>query len=158
MQTVLPTKQAKVVVWGNDTRTADSAMTWLQKRGLVVIERGALKLSLDEKSLDFSHTLEDEAMILRVSKEFGIKWVIFVDRVGELRAPMVAVRGVNVETHQVLWSGNARYTQYSNQTPSDLLAKLTCQALATAWGFQTPGTQFSALFTNSCELSSRSLK
>ena len=155
MHSVLPSNQAKVVVWGNDTRTTDSAMTWLQKRGLAVIERGSLKLSMDEKSLDFSHTLEDEAMILKVSRELGINTVVFVDRVGDLRAPMVAVRGVDVETHQVLWSGSARYADYSNHTPSDLLVNLTCQALATAWGFQKPGTQFSAFYRNSCELSSR---
>jgi len=151
---VLPSKHAKVIVWGNDTRTSDSAMTWLKKRRLMVIERGALKLSMDEKSLDFSHTLEDEAMILRVSRELGIKMVVFVDRVGDLRAPMVAIRGVDVDTHQILWSGSARYPDYSNKTPSDLLVNLTCQALATAWGFQTPGSQYSALYRNSCEVSS----
>ncbi len=157
MHSVLPPKHAKVVVWGNDTRTSDSAMTWLKKRKLVVIERGALKLSMDEKSLDFSHTLEDEAIILRVSRELGIKMVVFVDRVGDLRAPMVAIRGVDVDNHQILWSGSARYPNYSNKTPSDLLVNLTCQALATAWGYQTPGTQFSALYKNSCESSSQPL-
>lgn len=102
MRSAIPPKYSKVVVWGNDTRTTDSAMTWLQKRGIIVIERGALKLALNEKSLDFSHTLEDEALILRMSMDLNLDLVVFVDRVGDLRAPMVAIRGVDVDSHQVL--------------------------------------------------------
>ena len=151
MGTVFPRKHAQVVVWGNDTRTINSAIIWLQKRGIVVLERGAIKLALNEKSLDFSHTLEDEALVLRMSKDLGLDTVIFVDRVGDLRAPMVAIRGVDVLTNQVWWSGSARYASYTNQTPSDQLVNLTCHALATAWGFQVPGTQYSVIQSNPCE-------
>ena len=53
----------------------------------------------------------------------------------------VSVRGVDVETSEVLWTGNARYPQQTGGGPEDTLMKLTCQALATAWGFRPAGDQ-----------------
>jgi hypothetical protein len=47
---------------------------------------------------------------------------------------MVSVRGVDVETARILWSGYARYPDYVKRPFSDLLVTLTCHALAMAWG------------------------
>jgi len=53
----------------------------------------------------------------------------------------VAIRGVDVETGEILWNATARFTRQVPGSPEDLLMKLTCQALATAWGFRPPGGQ-----------------
>jgi hypothetical protein len=50
----------------------------------------------------------------------------------------VCVRGVDPATGRVLWSGSARYGGRLSDL-DDSLAKLTCQALATAWGFRRSG-------------------
>jgi hypothetical protein len=55
-----------------------------------------------------------------------------------LQSTSVSIRGVNVGTSEVTWSGTARYPQPVGGL-DDALAKLTCQALATAWGFRPPG-------------------
>ena len=50
----------------------------------------------------------------------------------------VSVRGVNVQTSEVAWSGTARYPKPISGI-EDALTRLTCQALATAWGLRPPG-------------------
>lgn len=50
----------------------------------------------------------------------------------------VSIRGVNVETSEVAWSGTARFSKPVRGI-EDALTKLTCQALATAWGFRPAG-------------------
>jgi hypothetical protein len=50
----------------------------------------------------------------------------------------VTVRGVNGVTNEVEWKGNAHFPPLSNP-PENALVHLTCQALATAWGFRPSG-------------------
>jgi hypothetical protein len=76
----------------------------------------------------------------------GVQEVVFVDRGGDDRAPMISVRGVQTESGRVHWSGTARYDTFETRPPKDTLANLTCQALATAWGLREPGTKW---FTSS---------
>jgi hypothetical protein len=76
----------------------------------------------------------NDATMLKAAKRAGVKLVVFVTQSGDVRAPIVTVRGVDVETMQVLWSGSARYPEYTKRPFSDLLVNLTCEALAAAWG------------------------
>jgi hypothetical protein len=135
----LPSPGTSTIVWGDDLAAIGTATTWLHKRGLSVIERSNLQLGLDAESIQLDHTLKDEAAVLRAAKKMGVAEVVFVDRAGDLRAPMVTVRGVNVETARVQWSGSARYTSFEARPPKDKLVNLTCEALATAWGFRPAG-------------------
>jgi hypothetical protein len=75
-----------------------------------------------------------DATVLKAAKGLGVKTVVFITQSGDVRAPIVAVRGVDVETMQILWSGSARYPEYMKRPFSDLLVNLTCEALAAAWG------------------------
>jgi len=75
-----------------------------------------------------------DAAVLKAAKSLGAKMVVFITQSGDVRAPIVAVRGVDVETTQILWSGSARYAEYMKRPFSDLLVNLTCEALAAAWG------------------------
>lgn len=133
-QGALPQLGARTVVWGNDPQTVSTATTWLQNRGLAIVERSRLQINLNEQAIDLTRTLKDEAAVLRTGKELGVDVIVFVDSVGDLRAPMVTVRGVNVKNDEVLWSGSARYTEYTECPPSQALADLTGHALSRAWG------------------------
>jgi hypothetical protein len=157
----LPQKDTRIVIWGNNPAVTGSATTWLQKRGLKVVERARLLQLFEEQRIRLTHTSDDEGPILRVGKILGAGMVVFADGSttagvvsdysvnkygGEggsqsIYSGVVTVRGVDVETSEVLWSGNARFPRQTRNSPEDALIKLACQALATAWGFRPPGDQ-----------------
>ena len=154
----LPQQNTRAVVWGNHPAAAGTATTWLQKRGLTIVERARLQQVFDEQQIRLTHTPDDETQVLRVGKLLGAETVIFIDTSfqKELRSSFkvdsqggeggtvteysasVSVRGVNVQTSEVAWSGTARYPKPISGI-EDALTRLTCQALATAWGLRPPG-------------------
>lgn len=138
----LPSPPARVVVWGNHPSLAYTALTWLQRRGMTTVDQTQLQQRLDQRGSLLVAGPEEEVTVLLIAKELGVDEVVFVMRSGDQRAPMVLVRGVQVDTGQTRWSGSARYTRYVKQPPSHLLATLTCEALATAWGERPAGKQW----------------
>lgn len=154
----LPQPNTRAVIWGDHPTAVGTVTTWLQKRGLTIVERARLQQVFNEQQIRLTHTPDDEAQVLRVGKLLGAETVIFVDTSfqKELRSSYyadaykaeggthteysasVSIRGVNVETSEVVWSGMARYPNPVGGI-EDALAKLTCQALATGWGFRPPG-------------------
>jgi hypothetical protein len=150
----LPQPNTRSVIWGDHPTAVGTVTTWLQKRGLTIVERARLQQIFNEQQIRLTHTPDDEAQVLRVGKLLGAQTVVFVDASfqKELRSHYyegsggaaivysagVSIRGVNVETSEVVWSGTARYPNPVGGI-EDALAKLTCQALATAWGFRPPG-------------------
>ena len=137
----LPKPGTPTIVWGNDPNAVGVATTWLQRRGLSIIERSAIAVDIERERTEVAHTLLDEAAIIQAAKRLGVQEVVFVDRGGDYRAPMIAVRGVHIESGRVHWSGSARYPTFKTRPPNDTLANLTCQALATAWNLRPPGTE-----------------
>lgn len=138
----LPKPGTSTIVWGDDPSAVGVATTWLQKRGLSVIERSTLVIDLDAERTALAHTLADEAAILQAAKKLGIQEVVFVDKEGDYRAPLIMVRGIQLESGRVHWSGSARYPTFETRPPKDTVANLTCQALATAWNFRPPGAKW----------------
>jgi hypothetical protein len=131
--TALPTTRTVIAVWGNHPAVTAAATTWLLHQDLMVLEQAKLQqLVADAQHPDAR--MFKEAAVLQAAKSLGVRTVLFITQTGDMRAPMVAVRGVDVETTHVLWSGTARYPQYVQRPFSDLLVNLTCQALAVAWG------------------------
>lgn len=157
----LPKADTRIVIWGDTPTVMDTATTWLQKRGLRIVERAKLLQLFEEQRIRLTHTADDEGPILRVGKLLGAEMVVFTDasvtrgvtsnysvnayggggRSEPVNSAAVSIRGVEVETSEVVWNGTALYPQQSGGSPEDALAKLTCQALATAWGFRTAGDQ-----------------
>jgi hypothetical protein len=157
----LPPPNTRIVIWGTSPAVTGTATTWLQKRGLRVVERAKLLQILEEQRIRLTHTADDEGPILRVGKLLGAGMVVFleasvtsdvvssysVDPYGgkggstTVHSAAVSIRGVDVETSEVLWSGIARNPHKNSTAPEDALANLTCQALATAWGLQPAGDQ-----------------
>jgi hypothetical protein len=140
--TDLPKPGTPTIVWGDDPSAVGVAPTWLQKRGLSIIERSTLAVDVDGENTELAHTLRDEAVILLAAKKHAVQEVVFIDRGGDYRAPLIAVRGVHIESGRIHWSGSARYATFETRPPKDTLANLTCQALATAWNFRPPGTKW----------------
>jgi len=138
----LPKPGTLTIVWGNDPSVVGVATTWLQKRGLSIVEHSTLAVEVERERTEVAHTLLDEAAVNQAAKRLGVQEVVFVDRGGDYRAPMITVRGVHIESGQVHWSGSARYATFETRPPKDTLANLTCQALATAWNFRPPGTKW----------------
>ena len=157
----LPPTNTRIVIWGNSPIVTGTATTWLQKRGLRVVERAKLKQLFEEQRIRLTYTADDEGPILRVGKLLGAGMVVFTDASvtsvvvsdysvsaygGDggsrtVSSTSVSIRGVDVETSEVVWNGTARYPKQSAGSPEDSLAKLTCQSLATAWGFRPAGHQ-----------------
>ena len=157
----LPEKETRIVIWGSSAPVTGTATTWLQKQGLRVVERAKLLQLFEEQRIRLTHTADDEGPILRVGKLLGAQTVVFTDasvssgvvsnyRVDAsggsggsvpVNSAAVSIRGVDVETSEVLWSGIARYPKQMAGSVEDGLAKLTCQALATAWGFRPAGDE-----------------
>ena len=157
----LPLPDTRIVIWGTSPAVTGTATIWLQKRGLRVVERAKIQQIFEEQRLRLTHTADDEGSILRVGKLLGAGMIVFTDASvtsgvasnfsvnaygggggsSTLHSESVSVRGVDVETSEVIWSGVAQYPYGSSSAPDDALAKLTCQALATAWGFRPTGNQ-----------------
>lgn len=158
----LPKPGARVVVWGGHPSATGTAINWLQRQGVRIVERAQLQKVFDEQRIQLTHTPDDEAQVLRVGKLLGADTVAFLDTpvtggsrtVGgslfyggaggssldssSVFSTSAWLRGVSIETGEVLWSATARYTGPSANL-DNVLALLTCHALATAWGYRPPG-------------------
>ncbi|HJU04686.1 MAG TPA: hypothetical protein VJ692_05990 [Nitrospiraceae bacterium] len=91
--TRLPLLGGRVLVWGNHTSPVNTAMTWLEKRGISAIDHVKLVESMDESALRRTRALRDEATMLRGARFVGVDEVVFVTYAGDVRAPMVSIRG-----------------------------------------------------------------
>ncbi len=132
----LPTTQTVVTVWGGHPLAASTAVNWLNRRGVAVLEKSKVVAILKERAIN---TTEDEAAILKAAKLAGVTQVVFLETPIFAGSASVALRAVDTETAQVVWSGQAHYEIQVHYMDS-YLPDLTCQALATAWGFR-PGGQ-----------------
>ena len=135
----LPTAGTRIIVWGNHPAVVETATTWLKKQGLYTFDPASVGRVLKKKDVQWVHTFQDEMAVLQAAEILGAEQVVFTNRLGDRRAPGVSVRGVRVKTNQVMWIGSGRYSDYLKNPENDLLAKLTCQALATAWGYRPAG-------------------
>ncbi|WP_454063730.1 hypothetical protein [Candidatus Nitrospira salsa] len=135
----LPNSKTQVIVWGNHPAVVETTTTWLQKHGLLTLDPTTIGETLKTKDIRWTHTFQDERSILKAAQELGVQEVVFANRYGDRRAPSVSVRGVDAKTNRLLWIGSGRYPEYLTQPENDIVTKLTCQALATAWGYRLPG-------------------
>lgn len=130
----LPPTSGPLIVWGNHPAIVTAATSWLQGRGYTLIERAAIQALLEDPIEE--GTVEDvtEANVLRAAKTLNVDQVVFVHRSGDIRAPLVSARGIDVQSHRVDWNGYGHYQTFVTEPFSHLLVSLTCQALAKAWG------------------------
>jgi hypothetical protein len=124
-----------VVIVGSNNTANSVATIWLQKRGLSVLERSQLDQILAEQQLRLVRSSDDDAMLLHVGRIAGASQIVFIDSTSSA----VSIRAVDLESGKIGWTGSAHYRDMRIKEPGDPSMKLTCQALATAWGFREPG-------------------
>ena len=163
----LPPAGTRTVIWGDHTGAVGTATTWLLKRGLIVVERAKLEQLLKEQEITLTHTPDDNADVLRVGQLLGAQHLIFVDTkitptefaAGNYVGPNpfmaspghgssfketlfnvgISVRGVDVVSGEVLWSGAGHYPGPAPNVDRGV-ATLTCHTLATVWGLRPSGS------------------
>jgi hypothetical protein len=97
-----------------------------------------------------SHSFSDRKAAFAVAKEMKADFVVFVEReeskegaliepqCGSLFHVSVHVRGLSVETTDTAFRGSAHYPHCVDLS-GETFRNLTCQAVATAWGFRPSG-------------------
>ncbi|HEY3476299.1 MAG TPA: hypothetical protein VGK56_16920 [Anaerolineales bacterium] len=144
--TILPATQQRILLWG-DAALADVALEWLLSHhysSVLMPEKGPFH------NMQISHSVSDRKAALAVANEMKADFVVFVDREeskeGALIEPQcgsrfyvsVTVRGLVVETGETVFRGSAHYPQCVDLS-GETFRNLTCQAVATAWGFRPSG-------------------
>lgn len=124
-----------IVVVGNNLEANNAAITWLQKRGASIVERTHLDKILAEQRLQLTYSSDEEGMLLQAGRILGASEIVFI----ESSPTSVSVRSVELETGKIGWTGRAHYRDMKIAEPGIGNINLTCQALATAWGFRQPG-------------------
>lgn len=150
-QTDLPYAGTKVVVWGSHSGAVAELVTNLQKMKMRIVERAHLKQVIDEQKIILSDSSEDEGIILKVGRILGAETIVFIDvetsshvvssaaaykyvassHTGTIYHLNVSVRGVSVETGEVIWSGTAHYPR-GVSNPEAGIIYLTRSAFARA--------------------------
>jgi len=152
----------RTVVWGSHLTTVTAASAWLQKVGLNVIGLEGPQKRVTELQTNPSDPTIEEAQLLHAAKGVDADYLVLVDTIitptmvlrrvdrepsqeGDgtetvtIQKLTVAVRGVNVETKKVDWSGLASYPEAISEIDQKLRT-LTWDALGVAWGVQSTYT------------------
>ena len=144
--TILPTTQQRILLWG-DAAPADIALQWLRSHhysNVVTPEKGPFQ------NMHITHSSSDRRASLAVAKEMNADFVLFVEheesKEGALIEPQcgalfhvsVTVRGLSVTTGDTAFGGSAHYP-HCVDVSAETFRNLTCQAIATAWGYRPPG-------------------
>ena len=144
-----PEAGSSVVVWGQHKGAVGTVVTTLQQSGFRIVERSRLQQVFDEQQIRLTHSTDDDAQILKVGKIIGASSIVFVEIEtsssqtsrgfynkygGGMRSETVtnisvAIRGVDVESSTVMWTGTAHYPQ-AISNPEAGITYLTQAALA----------------------------
>ncbi len=130
-QSDLPDPGSTAIVWGQHKGAVGETVTLLQQWGFRIVERSRLQQVFDEQKIGLTYSTDDDAQILKVGKILGAGSIVFVEtetsssqtsqafvyqyygssRSETVTNASVAVRGVDVETGEVMWTGTAHYPQ-----------------------------------------------
>ncbi|MEP6889908.1 MAG: hypothetical protein ABI955_04335 [Nitrospirota bacterium] len=141
----LPSSRDVILVWGEEPLT-NLAVEWLIAHHYAALIRPESEFSQTKTH----HTFSERTLALSVAKRMEADFVLFLDREESKHGALVEtrcdaqfsvdviIRGVSVPSGAVVLGRNAHYphcVDLSRRT----LQNLTCQALATAWGFRSSG-------------------
>lgn len=131
IHTTLPVQGTLVGVWGTHPAVEHTAILWLRKRGLRVMDPAEIRVNLSGEST--TSLVSNEESILEVAERHGLREVVFVRLVGDQRAPAVLVRALTLPERHVAWVGSARYEDYLSKPTVNHLVVAVCRALGAAW-------------------------
>ena len=140
-QSDLPYPGSTAIVWGQHKGAVGETVTSLQQWGLRIVERSRLQQVFEEQKIILTYSTDDDAQILKVGKILGADSIVFVETETSssqtsqafvyqyygssssetVTNASVAVRGVNVETGEVMWTGTAHYPQAINNPEAGII-------------------------------------
>lgn len=170
-QSDLPEPGSTAVVWGQHKGAVGESVTILQNMGLRIVERSRLQQVFDEQKIRLTYSTDDDAQILKVGKIIGADSIVFIETETSssqtsgafinqyggsshsetVTNASVSVRGVNVQSGEVMWTGTAHYPQAINN-PEAGIVYLTQTAVLRglcptgAWKNDTEGCDPSIVF------------
>ena len=95
----------RVLVVGRHPAAVAQASDDLRHLGFTVIERDRVQRILDEQDPHLNNPLAAQAYFVRSGGLSGAEVVVLIDVDGPKSAPSVIVKGIDVETGEILWSG-----------------------------------------------------
>jgi len=93
------------MVVGRHSVAVAQASDDLRRLGFTVIQRDRLQRILDEQDPHLNNPLAAQAYFIRSGGLSGAEVVVLVDVDGPKDTPSVIVKGIDVETGDILWSG-----------------------------------------------------
>lgn len=141
--TSLPSTHQRILIWGDPPLLAVAA-EWLSSHHYTSL------LIPPRRPPQTSPISSDRKAALAVAEKMNAEFVLFVEReeskegalieahCGPLFSVSVNVRGLSVASGDTALQGSAHYPHCVDLS-DETLRNLTCQALATAWGFRPSG-------------------
>lgn len=138
----------RVLVVGRHSAAVTQVSDDLQRLGMTVIQRDRIERILDEQDPHFNDPLAAQAYVMRNAGLSGAEVVVLVDVEGSEDAPGVIVKGIDVETGDLLWSGGVISTRETMEDEYNrVVIDLTHRAVMD--GFTKPqGGSMSVLFSH----------
>ena len=137
--TLLPSAQQRILIWG-DPLLARVADKWLRSHHYSnILMPPQIPYPPSDRQVALVAAAEANAsFVLILEREVLKEGALIQASCGALFNITVEVRGLSVERGGSVLRGNAHYpncVEHNDQT----VQNLTCQALATAWGFRSAG-------------------
>jgi hypothetical protein len=93
------------MVVGRHPAAVAQASDDLQQLGFILVQRDRLQQILDEQDPHMNSPLAAQAYFVRNGLSSGAEVLVLVDVGGSKDAPSVIVKGIDVETGNILWTG-----------------------------------------------------
>lgn len=137
--TLLPTGRQRVLLWG-DPHLIRVAEAWLHSHHYVqVLISPQIRDTQADRQAVLAQAAEQNAeFVLIVELQETHEGTLLDSRCDTRLNTTVDVRGVSVERNETVLRGRAHYPQCVEHSDK-IIQNLTCQALATAWGFRPSG-------------------
>lgn len=137
--TFLPSEEQRILIWGDPLPTL-VADEWLRSHHYshTLIPPPLSHASSDRQAAFAVAAKANAAFVLILEQEELKEGALIQANCGALFNITVTVRGLSVEHQEVVLRGNAHYPQCVGDNDRTV-QNLTCQALATAWGFRPSG-------------------
>lgn len=137
--TLLPTEQQRILILG-DPLLARVAEEWFRSHHYSSIRMlpQISQASSDRQGMITVTAEQDAEFVIILEREELNDGALLKPHCGSLFNIHVNVRGLSVETRKTVLLSNAHYPHCIERSDK-ALQNLTCQALATAWGFRPSG-------------------
>jgi len=144
--TILPTTDQHILIWA-DSPLAEVAVEWLRAHHYTNIQ---IPEKAPVSAPQILHDFSTRTAALAVAQEMKAAVVLFLEReatkdgaliephCGPLYHVSFELKGLSVESGDTALRGSAHYPQCVDLSDKTT-RRLTCQALATAWGFRPSG-------------------